>query len=173
MRPRVKGKKRQTAILDLFEPLARGVTEDSLARFAKAFSAIKNRDHNERLRCEEGTIAFQGFTEEWYEGPKHLMKAIVFASSGGDYLHLGFDMRRIGWEPPTCSPSRKERALWKRQEALENLVDALGPVFFISDRSWAKYRPHTDNEIFTFQFSEESHSTLRPVTSDEEWDLPA
>jgi hypothetical protein len=172
VRLRVKGKKRQRTVLNLFSPLEEGVTDDGLAQFEKAISAIKNRDNEKRLRCEEGTIGFFGLTDRWYDGPKHLMKAFVFVNSVGDYIYLGFDMRRIGWEAPVGSPSRKERTLWTRQDSLENLIDALGPVFFVSDKSWAKYRPNADNEVYAFLFEDESQSTTRPVSADDEWNLP-
>jgi len=172
VRLRVKGKKRQNELQKLFSPLMEGVTHDHLSQFEDAFSATKDRDGEKRLRCHDGTITFLGRDDAWHKGPEHLMKSFVFVSGDGDYLYLGFDMRRLGWEPPAGSPSRKERTLFARQVMLENLTAALGPVFFVSDKSWAKYRPDAENEIFVFPLSEEYMSTLRPATSDDEWNLP-
>ena len=172
VRLKVKGKKRQKEILALFSPLTEGTIDDRISQFEDGISKIKDRDGDKRLRCQDGTIRFLGRDDAWHEGPEHLMKALVIANTNGDYIYLGFDMRKIGWEPPMGSPSRKERTLYARQLMMENLIDALGPVFFTSAKSWAKYRPDTENEIFAFQFNEESMTTLRPATADDEWNLP-
>lgn len=170
---RVKDKKNQQAIMDMFTPLQEGITDDTLDVFSKTLSTIKSsHDNKKHLRCEDGTIGFFGLNERWFDGPANLMKGFVFTQAVGDFVYLGFDMSKIGWEAPTGSPRRKEGELWMRGESLENIVDALGPVFFRSDKCWAKYWPGEDKEIFAFSFGDDSASTTRAITKVDDWDIP-
>jgi hypothetical protein len=59
-----------------------------------------------------------------------------------------------------------------RGESLENLVNALSPVFFVSEKSWAKYWLDADNEVFVFSFDDVTASTTRPISRDDDWNLP-
>jgi hypothetical protein len=159
--------------MDMFTPLQRSVTDDALVTFSKTLSTIKSsHDNKMHLRCEDGTIGYFGLNEHWYDGPKNLMKGFVFIQSVDDFVYLGFDMSKIGWETPVGSPRRKEGMLWARGESLENIVDALGPVFFQSDKCWAKYWPGESNEIFAFSFGDGTASTTRQISKDDDWDLP-
>lgn len=172
IRMRVKAKKRQDLVRNLFRPLDDGPSDAQIARFDAAFSAIQCRDERLQLRSQNGTLGFKDFDGQWHNSQEGFMRAFVFFQQEGDVCYIGFDMTRLGWQPEKlvygAVTRQEERPTLIKRRKLEIILEALGVNMFPCDRAWAKYHANDEEEIFVLDF-DGAMAICQALTPDDTW----
>ncbi len=157
IRLQIKAKGKRANAFELFDSYLRSKSDAKHDDFCRSFDLMSSAELHDVKWC-----AFKWKEKEhWYQGPRNLIRGLLFVEEKDKFLYLGFDLAGLD--------VHEERS---REQDIEHLTFVMNSVQGVS-KVWIKFRPeeNTTNELYIFHpgMGDEPMVLIRSLTRDSQW----